>query len=116
MNSLRCIIVSRRHRLWKDQSGSRPTARRGVERLRDLTERGDVPRLLSTRRVLGLRRQDGRSHQLIQSARVGDPPGVGGRRLISVATDGPMTDEEMKRAKAVPILHIPTVLGADAII
>ena len=31
------------------------------------------------------------------------------------ATDGPMTDEEMKRAKGGPILHIPTVLGADAI-
>jgi phosphate transport system substrate-binding protein len=32
------------------------------------------------------------------------------------ATDGPMTDDEMKRAKGGPILHIPTVLGADAII
>ncbi len=32
------------------------------------------------------------------------------------ATDGPMTDEEMKRAKGGPIMHIPTVLGADAII
>ena len=31
------------------------------------------------------------------------------------ATDGPMTDDEMKRAKGGPILHIPTVLGADAI-
>lgn len=31
------------------------------------------------------------------------------------ATDGPMTDEEMKRAKGGPIMHIPTVLGADAI-
>ncbi|MEO7822987.1 MAG: phosphate ABC transporter substrate-binding protein PstS [Gemmatimonadaceae bacterium] len=31
------------------------------------------------------------------------------------ATDGPMTDEELKRAKGGPILHIPTVLGADAI-
>jgi phosphate transport system substrate-binding protein len=32
------------------------------------------------------------------------------------ATDGPMTDDEMKRAKGGRILHIPTVLGADAII
>ena len=32
------------------------------------------------------------------------------------ATDGPMTEDEMKRAKGGPILHIPTVLGADAII
>src|SRR5687767_15996980 len=31
------------------------------------------------------------------------------------ATDGPMTDDELKRAKGGPILHIPTVLGADAI-
>jgi phosphate transport system substrate-binding protein len=31
------------------------------------------------------------------------------------ATDGPMSDDEMKRAKGGPILHIPTVLGADAI-
>jgi phosphate transport system substrate-binding protein len=31
------------------------------------------------------------------------------------ATDGPMTDDEMRRAKGGPILHIPTVLGADAI-
>jgi len=31
------------------------------------------------------------------------------------ATDGPMTDDEIKRAKGGPILHIPTVLGADAI-
>ena len=31
------------------------------------------------------------------------------------ATDGPMTDDEMKRAKGGPVLHIPTVLGADAI-
>ncbi len=31
------------------------------------------------------------------------------------ATDGPMTDDEMARAKGGPILHIPTVLGADAI-
>lgn len=32
------------------------------------------------------------------------------------ATDGPMSNDEMKRAKGGPILHIPTVLGADAII
>lgn len=31
------------------------------------------------------------------------------------ATDGPMTDDELKRAKGGPILHIPTVLGADAV-
>ena len=31
------------------------------------------------------------------------------------ATDGPMTDEEMARAKGGEILHIPTVLGADVI-
>lgn len=31
------------------------------------------------------------------------------------ATDGPMSDDELKRAKGGPILHIPTVLGADAI-
>jgi phosphate transport system substrate-binding protein len=29
------------------------------------------------------------------------------------ASDGPMTDEEMAKAKGGPILHIPTVLGAD---
>jgi phosphate transport system substrate-binding protein len=31
------------------------------------------------------------------------------------ASDSPMTDEEMSRAKGGPILHIPTVLGADVI-
>lgn len=31
------------------------------------------------------------------------------------ATDGPMSDDELKRAKGGPILHIPTVLGADAV-
>jgi phosphate transport system substrate-binding protein len=31
------------------------------------------------------------------------------------ATDGPMSDEELSRAKGGPILHIPTVLGADVI-
>lgn len=31
------------------------------------------------------------------------------------ATDGPMSDEEIKRAKGGAVLHIPTVLGADAI-
>jgi phosphate transport system substrate-binding protein len=31
------------------------------------------------------------------------------------ATDGPMTDEELSRAKGGPILHIPTVLGADVL-
>lgn len=31
------------------------------------------------------------------------------------ATDGPMTDEEMSRAKNGPILHIPTVVGAVVI-
>ena len=29
------------------------------------------------------------------------------------ATDSPMTDEEMGKAKGGPVLHIPTVLGAD---
>jgi len=43
----------------------------------------------------------------------------GGVRQISEGTvdfgasDGPMTDEEMARAKGGPILHIPTVMGAD---
>jgi phosphate transport system substrate-binding protein len=31
------------------------------------------------------------------------------------ATDGPMTDDELKRAKGGRVLHIPTVLGADAV-
>ena len=31
------------------------------------------------------------------------------------ASDGPMSDDELKRAKGGPILHIPTVLGADAV-
>jgi phosphate transport system substrate-binding protein len=31
------------------------------------------------------------------------------------ATDGPMSDEELGRAKGGPIMHIPTVLGADVI-
>jgi phosphate transport system substrate-binding protein len=31
------------------------------------------------------------------------------------ATDSPMTDEEMAKAKGGPILHFPTVLGADVI-
>jgi phosphate transport system substrate-binding protein len=31
------------------------------------------------------------------------------------ATDSPMTDEEMSRAKGGPVLHIPTVMGADVI-
>jgi len=31
------------------------------------------------------------------------------------ASDGPMTDEQMSKAKGGPILHIPTVLGAVAI-
>src|SRR5579863_5394644 len=45
----------------------------------------------------------------------------GGVRQISEmtvdfgASDGPMTDEEMAKAKGGPILHIPTVLGADVI-
>ena len=32
------------------------------------------------------------------------------------ATDGPMSDDELKRAKGGAVLHIPTVLGADAVI
>lgn len=32
------------------------------------------------------------------------------------ASDGPMSDAELAKAKGGPILHIPTVLGADAII
>jgi phosphate transport system substrate-binding protein len=32
------------------------------------------------------------------------------------ATDGPMSDEELARAKGGPIMHFPTVLGADVII
>jgi phosphate transport system substrate-binding protein len=45
----------------------------------------------------------------------------GGVRQISEqtvdfgASDGPMSDEEMGKAKGGPILHIPTVLGADVI-
>jgi phosphate transport system substrate-binding protein len=45
----------------------------------------------------------------------------GGIRQISEqtvdfgASDGPMSDEEMAKAKGGPILHIPTVLGADVI-
>lgn len=45
----------------------------------------------------------------------------GGIRQISEqtvdfgASDGPMTDDEMKRAKGGALLHIPTVLGADAV-
>src|SRR6266568_8389149 len=31
------------------------------------------------------------------------------------ASDGPMSDEEMAKAKGGPILHVPTVLGAAAI-
>ncbi|HYU51515.1 MAG TPA: phosphate ABC transporter substrate-binding protein PstS [Gemmatimonadaceae bacterium] len=31
------------------------------------------------------------------------------------ASDGPMTDEELAKAKGGPILHVPTVLGADVI-
>ena len=31
------------------------------------------------------------------------------------ASDGPMSDEELAKAKGGPILHIPTVLGADVI-
>jgi phosphate transport system substrate-binding protein len=31
------------------------------------------------------------------------------------ASDGPMSDEEMAKAKGGPVLHIPTVLGADVI-
>src|SRR5690348_2145033 len=31
------------------------------------------------------------------------------------ASDGPMTDDQMSKAKGGPILHIPTVLGAVAI-
>lgn len=31
------------------------------------------------------------------------------------ASDGPMSNEEMARAKGGPVLHIPTVLGADVI-
>jgi phosphate transport system substrate-binding protein len=31
------------------------------------------------------------------------------------ATDSPMTDEEMAKAKGGPVLHIPTVMGADVI-
>jgi len=31
------------------------------------------------------------------------------------ASDGPMSDEEMAKAKGGPILHVPTVLGADVI-
>ncbi len=46
----------------------------------------------------------------------------GGVRQISEqtvdfgATDGPMSDEELARAKGGPIMHFPTVLGADVII
>jgi phosphate transport system substrate-binding protein len=45
----------------------------------------------------------------------------GGIRQISEqtvdfgASDGPMSDDEMSKAKGGPILHIPTVLGADVI-
>ena len=45
----------------------------------------------------------------------------GGIRQISEqtvdfgASDGPMSDEELAKAKGGPILHIPTVLGADVI-
>jgi phosphate transport system substrate-binding protein len=45
----------------------------------------------------------------------------GGVRQISEqtvdfgASDGPMSDEELSRAKGGPIMHIPTVLGADVI-
>jgi phosphate transport system substrate-binding protein len=45
----------------------------------------------------------------------------GGVRQISEqtvdfgASDGPMSDEELAKAKGGPILHIPTVLGADVI-
>src|SRR5438132_12828545 len=31
------------------------------------------------------------------------------------ASDGPMSDEELAKAKGGPILHVPTVLGADVI-
>src|SRR6187551_2577664 len=31
------------------------------------------------------------------------------------ATDAPMSDEEMAKAKGGPVLHFPTVLGADVI-
>jgi len=31
------------------------------------------------------------------------------------ASDGPMSDDELKRAKGGPVLHFPTVLGADAV-
>ncbi|MGH7712698.1 MAG: extracellular solute-binding protein, partial [Gemmatimonadaceae bacterium] len=31
------------------------------------------------------------------------------------ATDAPMTDEEMAKAKGGPVLHFPTVLGADVV-
>jgi phosphate transport system substrate-binding protein len=46
----------------------------------------------------------------------------GGIRQISEqtvdfgATDGPMTDEELGKAKGGPIMHFPTVLGADVMI
>jgi phosphate transport system substrate-binding protein len=45
----------------------------------------------------------------------------GGVRQISEetvdfgASDGPMSDEELAKAKGGPILHIPTVLGADVV-
>lgn len=32
------------------------------------------------------------------------------------ATDGPMSDAELAKAKGGPIMHVPTVLGADAVI
>jgi phosphate transport system substrate-binding protein len=46
----------------------------------------------------------------------------GGVRQISEmtvdfgASDGPMTDEELAAAKGGPILHIPTVMGADVVV
>jgi phosphate transport system substrate-binding protein len=46
--------------------------------------------------------------------------GGGVRQLIEGtvdfgASDGPMTDEELAKAKGGPVLHIPTVMGADVI-
>ncbi len=46
----------------------------------------------------------------------------GGIRQISEqtvdfgASDGPMTDEELSKAKGGPLLHIPTVMGADVVV
>jgi phosphate transport system substrate-binding protein len=54
----------------------------------------------------------------INSGSIGSGGGV--RQIIEQtvdfgASDMPMTEEEMSRAKGGPILHIPTVLGADVV-